>query len=444
MKAIADLAPWSVYPLPESPFSSYWCMNPSIVRIPDERAVDGARWLCSVRCSNYHMPGSTFAQRPKGTTKIHNRNLMLEIDPQTWRTLRTYEIFDRTGDANKGMWTGAGFEDLRLIYSGGQLCALGSAMRPDVEAGGVNEIVLLELGSEADTLYQIIKATPLRGTWSNQHQKNWSPFQGSRSPLKILYSPLDGGVHDPGGRIVATHLPPTLDEAGVAFERAPDPVESLEPPLPSNLKHGAIEVGLSRRVPPIPGHIKPPAQKAPSAARLALRGGTQLVKVPSSVFTIRNGRADDGRWVALAHGCRIDHGRKTYWHQLYEISESGDLLGLSEPFKLDGDVGIEFAAGFVVDPDRDRAVISFGLEDDRAMLGVTSLSTLVNLLRPIGAAGTATPRACLETIGTIGKLAREAREIVMMEELADRLDAHRSPILSTIADEIRATLKDRT
>ena len=367
MRAIADLAPWHVTPLGESPFVGYWCFNPSVIRTSD------GRWLCSVRCSNYHMPGSTHALRPKAVTKIHNRNLMIELDPGTLAPRKIYEISDRTGDANKGMWSGAGFEDLRLVQSGETIYAIAAAMRPDTEAGGVTEIVLLELGSSPDDRYQIVRATPLRGTWSNQHQKNWSPFADS-FPLQILYSPLDGGVHNLSGRTIPTHLPMTLGLDGLALPVAEpselDPAEAL----PASVKHGAIEIQLSRRVAPIPGHIKPPAQKTPSATRLALRGGTQLIAIP--------GR---DTWIGLAHGCRVDRGRKNYWHQLYEIDGAGALHALSEPFKLDPTVGIEFAAGLAADVDADRAVISFGLEDDRAVVGETTFSALLGMLRPLGA-----------------------------------------------------------
>ncbi len=469
MRAFSDIALWAVHSLGESPYPNYWTMNPSILRTPDS---DGGRWLCSVRCSNYHMPGSTFAKRPKNVTKIHNRNLLLELDPATWRVVKTSEISDRTGDKNKGTWNGAGFEDLRLVWVAGaargrELCALASAMRPDAEAGGVNEICLLELelgevpasrsdgsqrsvvgevpASRSDGDVAIVAATPLRGSWSNQHQKNWSPFQGESMP-RILYSPLDGGVHDRSGRIVPTHDPLSLDAHGNVFRSAfvaeqPEPQDAL----PTNLKHGAIEVQLSRRFSPPANGSKPKI----GPVRLALRGGTQLVNVPS------NG---ESRWIGLAHGCRIEYGRKTYWHQLYQVDELGSLLALSEPFKLAPNVGIEFAAGLAVDHATGRAAISFGTEDESAWIGETTIDGLVALLRPIGAApialgDTAQPKTSREPENQPSP-ARGDNVTIALRKLADRLDARavnipqagdlddRAAILRIIANEIRSVVDE--
>lgn len=362
--ALSDLAHWAVYSLGESPFPGTWCFNPSVLATPD------GRWLCSVRCSNYHMPGSTFAARMK-QVKVSNRNLLLELEPKTWRVLAAHELVDATDGKKLGTWSGAGFEDLRLIWSDALgVSAIGSAMRPDFESGGVNEIVSLELDDE----YQIVKATPLRGSWSTQHQKNWSPFQGEPEP-RMLYSPLDGGIHDLSGRLVATHDPLSLDEDAALQDRV---IESPAMPgiggVPTRVQHGAIEVQINRRTMP-----REVMEHKPTQVRLALRGGTQLVRP----------RDGDDVWLGIAHGCRIERGFKMYWHRAYTVNAAGDLLELGQPFKLAPKVGIEFAAGLAIDRERDRAMISFGIEDDSAWLGETTISGLLATLRPIPLKATA-------------------------------------------------------
>ena len=174
MKAFADLAPWRVYSLGNSPFENRVVLQPERDPHTGPRSAGGGRWLCSIRMSNYHMPGSRpDTDPPKGP--IRNRNLMVELDPSTWRPIRTVEMFDHSIEGKRGTWTGAGFEDLRLAWTDSGLCAIASAMRPNPDTGGVVEVVVLDLDSD----YQIIKATPLRGTWSAQHQKNWQAYQGT-------------------------------------------------------------------------------------------------------------------------------------------------------------------------------------------------------------------------------------------------------------------------
>ena len=93
------------------------------------------------------------------------------------------------------------------------------------------------------------------------------------------------------------------------------------------------------------------------------------------------------RWLGLAHGCRVEAGGfKFYWHYWFEVDSAGVMLSLSDPFKIDADIGIEFAAGLVYDRAAGELVVSYGLEDDRAMLGITEISAVLALLRPIGAA----------------------------------------------------------
>lgn len=341
MQVFAELAPFAVHSLGESPFAGFWPFNPSVLRTPD------GKWLCSVRCANYHLPGSTI-QPARRSGPIRNRNVMLEIDPDGWRVIKSTEIVDRTEQRHPAIWNAAlGFEDLRLFHTAEDgLCALASAMRAD---DGVLEIVLLEFDDE----YQIKAATPLRGGWSGSHQKNWSAFAGTDS-FFALYSVLGGGVHDRAGRITPLHDALAL------------PAVSHKGPHASHFNHGAMEVKISHG-----RTIKP--NEPPVEPRLALRGGTQLVYV------------DDGRWLGLGHGCLVGVG-KFYWHRAYEVNSNGVLLSISEPFKLAPEVGIEFAAGLALEPDTGRLAISFGLEDDSAWLGVTELDAVLATLVDIEAA----------------------------------------------------------
>jgi hypothetical protein len=74
---------------------------------------------------------------------------------------------------------------------------------------------------------------------------------------------------------------------------------------------------------------------------------------------------------------------KHYWHVWYLVDYDGQLLATSEAFKLDGSVGIEFAAGLAHDPDTGELVVSYGIEDDSAWLGVTTLDAVLAMLSPV-------------------------------------------------------------
>ena len=99
-----------------------------------------------------------------------------------------------------------------------------------------------------------------------------------------------------------------------------------------------------------------------------LRGGTQLVRV-----------AEDA-WLGIGHEMKFVNGRKYYWHTWYLVDSRGKMTSASEPMKLAPN-GIEFAAGMAIDGD--RVVVSFGVDDMHAMLGETSLSAVMELLKPI-------------------------------------------------------------
>jgi hypothetical protein len=99
-----------------------------------------------------------------------------------------------------------------------------------------------------------------------------------------------------------------------------------------------------------------------------LRGGTQLVHV------------GDGSWLGVGHEMSWVKSRKFYFHTFFLCNSHGKMTATSPPFKMATE-GIEFAAGMAIDGD--RVVISFGVDDMHCRLGVTSLSAILAILRPV-------------------------------------------------------------
>jgi predicted GH43/DUF377 family glycosyl hydrolase len=99
-----------------------------------------------------------------------------------------------------------------------------------------------------------------------------------------------------------------------------------------------------------------------------LRGGTQLVRV-----------ADDA-WLGIGHEMKFLNNLKFYWHTFYLVDSKGRMKSASPPCKLAPE-GIEFAAGMAIDGD--RVVISFGVDDMECRIAETSLSAVMDTLRPV-------------------------------------------------------------
>jgi hypothetical protein len=99
-----------------------------------------------------------------------------------------------------------------------------------------------------------------------------------------------------------------------------------------------------------------------------LRGGTQLVRVTEDA------------WLGVGHEMKFVSGKKYYWHVFYLVDSRGKMTAASEPMKLAPN-GIEFAAGMAIDGD--RAVVSFGVDDMDCRIGETSLSAVMEMLKPI-------------------------------------------------------------
>jgi hypothetical protein len=370
--AIDDFAPWREFRLPSSPFEDTpWAFNPTIVRVPDGDHAHAGQWIVNLRCANYHLPGSGIQGNSTGSrsgvaNRIRNRNWALVLDPDRgWNAIDHAEVIDRSDIATAIATRGPngpsshvlGYEDLRLAWSPRDgLIASGTTMSCNEQ--GVLEIAVLDLDGDLS----IANVQPLRGPWSERHQKNWMPFLGHPSgDVRWLYAPQDGGVHDRDGRLCATHRRAPLPDVPRASMVAPQHVRDSMAKA-THFQNGAMGVAIlaSRQ------RVAPPRQTP-----LDLRGGTQLVPVPE---------AGADRYLGLVHAARVTQ-IKWYTHHVVLVSGTGDLLAISPAVKLSPEHGIEFAAGLA--RDGDLAVVTYGVEDDSARLAETSVSALLRTLEAV-------------------------------------------------------------
>ena len=400
-----QLMPWQQYTLDAAiacPFPGMWGFNPSILRRAD------GTWLCSVRCANYRMPGGVAEIDVTG--RIRNQTMILELDPANWSIRSAAEL--RELDGLPRLYAACtGYEDLRLVEYGSDLYAVATAMQ--LNPHGKQEIVWLDLDRGSFSSYpripsgsyRVISAEPLRGPWSAEHQKNWTPYLASKEDhtRRLLYSVERGGVYDGPNLILPSHEPtiaaPPFDvpasfglvHANAHATRTP----SQRMPDRSH-RHGGLEVRIMGGA---------PRTNAPNAGtlredRFPLRGGSQLVPLPPSMWGVvgegrkphlrwgaqhpRSGAEVDAEpaWIGVAHGVRVVGRFKFYWHVLYTMNARGEMLARSQPFKL-STCGIEFCAGLALDPATDRLVLSFGTEDQEAHLGVTTLPAALAILEPV-------------------------------------------------------------
>lgn len=141
----------------------WFAMNPSITR---HKGV----LLCIIRTVNYDI-----AQNYKTCDggPIRTRNYMVELGPD----LQIRLIFEmrespEVAATPRSAFPIHGFEDCRLFSSSGSLFATATVCDFDMTGQGKREIVLLALDDD----YRITSAIPLRGPWSERHQKNWVPL----------------------------------------------------------------------------------------------------------------------------------------------------------------------------------------------------------------------------------------------------------------------------
>lgn len=350
MKPIASALPsWETKLLPPCPFAheGYYGFNPSIHREPD------GRLLCIVRCADYCRPNGISQMKRPG--RVHTRNVMLELDPSTLDVVSMREVAERDGLPRAASVT-SGFEDVRLFRTERDgLQAIGTTLQ--LRGGGNAEMVLLNLDENGD----IKTAVPLRGTfngsWSDFPQKNWSPFDGCDVP-RFLFS-IERAV--------------VFDEKGPRSEPGHRAPVEVTRPMGSITFNGAVETRVEPTFAPAD---RATGQETPTRQMYDwtpgnLRGGSQLVSL------------GDGRWLGIAHGVKYATGGMhvipTYWHVWYVCNDDGKMLAKSEGMKL-SDKGIELAMGLAIQPELDRAIVSYGVEDMEARLGTVPLSQVLAML----------------------------------------------------------------
>lgn len=347
---VDTLYPWGERQLPESQFPGFHPFNPSI-------HFDGSDWRCLVRNCNYHARGGHY-QVTNGT--IRTRNVMLEMDGNL-KIVSAVEMIER--DTNKRFPTREhGYEDARLFRTTiGGLVAI--ATTSQLRETSVPEMVILGL----DKQYQIGVALPVRGgEWEKLPQKNWSPFD-SAPEMKLLYS-IDQGL--------------VWTESEMGFKKLPEaslnlPIKELPQASPNMMIRELPEASPDRRLmaptkPRVYGGTEtkaigriPVRKEAPKSdwSHGGLRGSSQLIGV-------------DGRWLGVGHEMDVAlhkaTGRKVYRHRFYNTD------GARGPWFNFGHAGIEFCAGLAWDGE--RLVLSFGVDDCEAWIGITDMDAVIRSL----------------------------------------------------------------
>jgi len=403
MKYAHDLIPWNVTDISIRPYEGLWSFNPSI-------HFDGDRWLCTLRCADYAMPGGVTIRSKSSRVGQQTKNAMVLFDSTTWQPKQIFKMHEKDGLARETC-SHAGFEDMRIFWTAKHglqgIAASLHLKRGHRTVDGKSthqppEQVLLSF----DDQFDIVAARPIRGDgWSGSPQKNWVPFNFVEEP-RFLYSidkgtmfSVDGALHGAAAR--ATHTRPQKSpiEDSVLAKEAPSAETAAAFPAPTVPAPQTPRERSARRPPPVRGGdvrilrggrmaidtvSSRPASRAASVAfdgtrrmgggRIALskypglRGGSQLVRV------------DDDAWLGIGHEMKFVNAKKYYWHAFYLVDSTGSMLAVSEPFKLVQN-GIEFAAGMALDGD--RLVISFGVDDMECRIGETRLSAVMERLHSI-------------------------------------------------------------
>lgn len=287
---------------PESPFVP---TNPSIHSDPRT-----GRLRMIIRCPNYRISNGRYIT-PRDEI-IRTRNFMVELSEELSVTSH-HEMIDRDPTPRTNFPV-HGYEDCRLFQHGDALYATATvcdfAEPPHV---GQREIVLLRLDPKS---YDVLSATPLRGRWSERHQKNWMPAAsaGAESEVPIVYS-----LH------------------------ASDPttVFYLDP------SHATIRA----------------SDDAVLDAESHARGGSQLVSL------------EDGGYLCIIHDVTFSGHNRTYLHRFVKLDASFALVGMTDGFYF-VKRGIEFAAGLA--RRGDDLIASFGVDDSSAYLAVFPLDRVLS------------------------------------------------------------------
>jgi len=340
-----DLLPWRAQDISIDLGAGWWSFNPSIHYDPYAE-----RWRCAFRCANYSLPGGVPQLSSEARLgRAMSRCLLAEFDPTELRVESLHEMAELDDLPHAAACGSMGLEDVRLFRTERDgLMAVACALQYNLERPSCPEVVLCWLDDAGD----VVHVAPLRGAWSATPQKNWVPYDGTVEP-RLVYSIERGVVMGERGPVVGRPSIPAVRPTVVA----------------NNIGRSGVEV---RMIGPTRVAQAAPPTQAPQPGSSELRGGSQLVEV------------SPGQWLGIAHETKLKQPerRKFYWHTFYAMDGDGRLLARSEPFKLSGRHGIEFAAGLAVDRAGTLA-ISFGLDDHRSWIGVTELSAVLDLMRPV-------------------------------------------------------------
>jgi hypothetical protein len=418
VKDAKDLIPWKVTDLPIRPYDDFWSFNNSI-------HFDGTLWRCAVRCCDYAMPdGVTIRSKKSGPLGQQTKNAMVILDPDGWKVVQVFKMHERDG-LPRASTPHVGYEDMRIFRTdAGGLQGIAASLHLRREAPRLDgspthqppEQVVVSFDDE----YNIVAARPIRGEgWSSTPQKNWVPFDDCVEP-RFLYSIYKGTMFDDRGSVhggkeivrpsvrarplFATYsLSPATVLESSTVEQTTEPPKHAPVHKPAERRlairgGGDVQAVRGRRI-LLDAMSSRPSRPHPSSrpssglsakinsgrgsdesARVlntgrvrlptynGLRGGTQLVRV------------GDDAWLGIGHEMRWVNSKKFYWHTWYTVDSKGALTSASEPMKLAPN-GIEFAAGLAIDGD--HAVVSFGVDDHECKLAETSLSAVLQTLRPI-------------------------------------------------------------
>jgi glycosyltransferase involved in cell wall biosynthesis len=109
------------------------------------------------------------------------------------------------------------------------------------------------------------------------------------------------------------------------------------------------------RYDPVAERLREHATHIPTVALEHLRGGSQAI------------RFDEG-WLCLTHEViAIDATHRRYLHRFVLFDRTFHVVALTEPFRF-GDNSVEFAAGLAHDRARDVLLVSYGVQDCKAMV----------------------------------------------------------------------------
>ena len=281
--------------------------NPSIYR-------HGDQLRCIVRTVNYKLVDGHYLS-PDNI--IRTRNFLIDLDG-SFKTTRTVEIVDKTGDARTSFPV-RGFEDARLFCWKDTWWA--TATVRDFTDHGRCEIALLQIADDG----AVVRAEALRGPFSELTQKNWMPLVYGDHAKFIYATSLDGDV---GSTVIFDLVESDDPEARPRYV--------IRPPLGAAFGHGR------------------------------LRGGSQAVRV-------------DGGWIFVVHDVAFPGGAgRIYLHRFVFIDDQLKLVSMTEPFYFEK-IGIEFCAGLALIDD--KLVASYSVHDSSARLGVFDLARVRKALR---------------------------------------------------------------